>query len=124
AAYMVRNTLLYLSRQRSIEHAIENFGIARNAAHRFVAGDTLPDAIAAVKKLNQQGMHASLDHLGENVEQRDAAIRATTTNLEILDTIAEHGLDCNLSIKLTQLGLDIDETLCFDNVVRILERAD
>jgi proline dehydrogenase len=100
-----------------------NFFLARRAAHRFVAGETVDQAVAAAKEMNQKGMMVSLDHLGESVKDREMAIRATDDYMEILDAIYHHQLDANVSVKLTQLGLDVSAELCVDNMRRILAKA-
>lgn len=92
-------------------------------AGRFVAGDTLDDAVAAARQLNADGFLVSLDHLGEEVHDRDSALQATDEYLESLDRISDEGLDSNISVKPTQLGLAIDETLAAGAVHRLAERA-
>ena len=80
-------------------------------ARRFVAGERIDDAIAAVRALNAEGMSATLDFLGEDVESREAAIRTRDTYLEMLDAIASSGVDSNVSVKLSAMGLLFDEAL-------------
>ena len=92
-------------------------------AKRFVSGQTIPEAIRAVRHLNARGILTSLDVLGENVSARRAAEAAVATYLETLDWIQREGLRSNVSLKLTQMGLDIDRDYCLDNVARICERA-
>jgi len=92
-------------------------------AKRFVAGKAVDEAIAAVRELNEGGMSASLDFLGEDVLERAAAIKTRETYMEIFDAIQQSGADCNVSVKLTALGLLIDENLGFENLAAILERA-
>ncbi len=92
-------------------------------ARRFVAGDNIGDAIAAVRKLNSQGMSATLDFLGEDVHVTEAALRTREAYEEILDAIAQSGVDSNVSVKLTAMGLLIDEKFALDNLVTILQRA-
>ncbi len=92
-------------------------------AKRFVAGKAVDEAIAAVRELNGAGMSASLDFLGEDVLERDAAAKTRETYMEIFDAIKSSGVDCNVSVKLTALGLLIDENLGFENLAAILERA-
>jgi proline dehydrogenase len=102
--------------------ALQN-GLARKFALRFVAGETPDQAIRAVSALNAKGIRASLDHLGENVTRPHEAVAAADSYIDILNLIASTGVDSNVSLKLTQMGLDIDEELCLDNVCRILKRA-
>jgi proline dehydrogenase len=92
-------------------------------ARRFVAGETLDEAVAAIRVLNTQRLAATVDHLGEHVHSPADAARAADDALAILDRIAAERLDANLSIKLTQLGLDLDEPLCVEQMRRILARA-
>ncbi len=92
-------------------------------ARRFIAGETVDDAIAAVKQLNSSGMSVTLDILGENVTSQEMAIRTADSYIEMLQTIVDTGINSNISIKLTQMGLDISDQFCFDNVSRILEKA-
>ncbi|MEA1903496.1 MAG: proline dehydrogenase family protein [Actinomycetota bacterium] len=92
-------------------------------ARRFVAGDTLGEVIAAARVINNEGMTVSLDHLGEEVHDVDSARKATEEYLESLDHIADDGLDGNVSIKLTQLGLAIDEATAAGALERLAVRA-
>ena len=94
-------------------------GASRRVAQRFVAGETLDDAIAAARTLNAAGFPVSLDLLGENVLDRDGAARAAETYLAMFDRIAAEKLDGNVSLKLTQLGLDLDPQLCESSLLRI-----
>nr|AIA17176.1 Proline dehydrogenase [uncultured bacterium] len=96
---------------------------ATRMAKRFVAGETLDDAISAVRVLNAKGLLATLDHLGENVHSEADAERAAQAYLDLLDKIAATGVNSNVSLKLTQLGLDVGEDVCIKNMRRILERA-
>jgi proline dehydrogenase len=92
-------------------------------ARRFVAGDNIGDAIEAVRALNSEGMSATLDFLGEDVHVPEAARRTREVYEEILDAIAQSGVDSNVSVKLTAMGLLFDEEFALDNLVAILERA-
>jgi proline dehydrogenase len=92
-------------------------------AKRFVAGQTIQEAISAVRHLNASCILTTLDVLGENVSDRRAAEAAVAAYLETLDWIQREGLSSNVSLKLTQMGLDIDRDYCLDNVARICERA-
>jgi len=93
-------------------------------ARRFIAGDTIENAILAVKNLNASGMTATLDILGENVKNQEQAIRTADSYISVLQTISDTGIGSNISIKLTQMGLDISDQFCFDNVSRILDKAE
>ena len=92
-------------------------------SRRFVAGETLDDAVAAARKCNELGMMASLDYLGENVSTTTDAQRARDAYLEIFDRIAVEKLDANVSCKLTQMGLDLSPEFCEGLVLSVVERA-
>jgi proline dehydrogenase len=92
-------------------------------ASRYVAGETLADAVRVVRNLNQQGAMGTIDVLGEEVKEREKALAAVEEYLQVFDTIAAEGLDSNVSIKPTLLGLKIDESFCRDNIERIVVKA-
>ena len=92
-------------------------------AKRFVSGHTIQEALSAVRRLNASGILTTLDVLGENVTDRRAADAAVQTYLETLDWIQREGLNSNVSLKLTQMGLDIGTDYCLGNVARVCERA-
>jgi proline dehydrogenase len=92
-------------------------------ARRFVAGETIDAAIRAVRSLNDQGMSATLDFLGEDVLERDAALRTRHVYVEMLDAIRASGVDSNVSVKLTAMGLLVDEGFAFENLRAIVEHA-
>jgi proline dehydrogenase len=92
-------------------------------ARRFVAGETIESAIAAVRALNDAGMAATLDFLGEDVLVRDAALRTRDVYMEMLDAIAESGVESNVSVKLSAMGLAFDERLAAESLLAIVERA-
>ena len=95
----------------------------RRVAERFVAGETLDDALAAIRKLNADGATVSIDHLGENVTDLAQAKAATDVALRAMEAIEAQGLRANVSIKLTQIGLDIDTAAAADHADVIVERA-
>jgi proline dehydrogenase len=119
---MLRGTLLYLAEQPSIKRV---FGgrLAKPLVRRFVAGERLSEAIENVQKLNAAGMTATLDYLGESINTAEEAGFAATQYIAILHAIDRAGAQCNASLKLTQMGLDIDRTLCRRNVERIVAQA-
>jgi len=92
-------------------------------ARRFVAGVTAEEALPKIEALNARGICVTTTMLGEDVTDRSEARRAADGFIHLLGLIHEHGLDANVSLKLTQMGLDIDETFCFDTAVRIVETA-
>lgn len=120
---MLRKTFLYLSEQKSLrEFAVKN-PLARRFASRFVAGETLDAAVSAVRELNRRGISASLDVLGESVTSVEEARSSAAMVVETQERIAAEKLDCNVSVKLTQMGLDLDGGLCAENMRGILERG-
>jgi proline dehydrogenase len=120
---MLRASFLYLSRRRGLQRFVTRQRLTAALAYRFVAGDRLDDAVRAVQGLNRAGFSASLDHLGENVDQEVAARAATDDYLAAFERISRERLDANVSVKLTQLGLDISGDLCRELLTRILQRA-
>ena len=120
---MLRSTLLYLSNQQQIFNFVRNNRLAKRFANRFVAGETLDSALAAVRALNAKGMSASLDLLGESVANEAEARQTGRDYLKMLDRINEEKLDGNVSLKLTAMGLDISEDLCVAVTQGVLERA-
>ena len=120
---MPANLFLWLSEQRRVFDFVKSNGFARKLASRFVAGETVDSAIAAGKLLNEDGTVVSLDLLGESVSSQEETADARDEVLQILDAIASTNVDGNVSVKLTQLGLDIDRGLCIENMSQILDRA-
>ena len=120
---MLRSILIYLSKAEWARKIFTNWKFAWNAASRFIAGETIADAIAVVKKLNDKGINATLDQLGENTSSIEEANIATEGILEMLDQIEEHDVKSNVSIKLTQLALSISYRICFENLERIAKKA-
>lgn len=120
---MLRDTLLYLSDQPRVFNFVRHNRMAKGFASRFVAGETLDTALAAVKNLNSQGITATLDLLGESVRNEKEARASAKAYIDMLDRIKVEGLDSNVSLKLTAMGLDISEDLCVSNLQNILDRA-
>ncbi|MCC7355976.1 MAG: proline dehydrogenase family protein [Anaerolineae bacterium] len=120
---MLRQTLLYLSRHETAYRLITGFPFSRAAARRFVAGESLSDAIAAVRANEAHGIYAILDYLGENVISRSEARAAGDEYIAALSAIAQSGLRASVSVKLTQMGLDIGDDFCYENVARIAAQA-
>ena len=120
---MLRGSLLYLSEQQQIFKFVRKNRLARGFANRFVAGETLDTAIAAVRALNARGITASLDVLGESVHNEPEARATAKEYVEILDRIAAEGVDSNVSLKLTAMGLDVSEDLCIRLMDEVLARA-
>jgi proline dehydrogenase len=120
---MFRASLLWLSEQPHIFKFVRGNGLARRFAARFVAGETVADGVATVTALNARGITASLDLLGESVAGVAEARAARDVYLQTLDQIRRAGADGNVSVKLTQMGLDTDEGLCVENLRAIIVRA-
>lgn len=120
---MLRSFLIYLSKAAWAQELVTSWGFAWHAASRFVAGESAEDAIRAVRELNAKGINATLVHLGEHTSTADEAERATDDILLILDEIEKAGVRANVSIKLTQIGMGLDEEICRQNLVRILEQV-
>ncbi len=120
---MIRRFLLYLSAAAWARGIVTQMGLARRAARRFIAGETLDEAAAATRALNDQGLLVTLDYLGESVASAADTQAVVAAYRGLLARIAQDGLKASISLKLTHLGLDIDETLCFNNVRTILGDA-
>ncbi len=120
---MLRSALLWLSERQKIFELVRRNGLSRKFARRFVAGETLDEAIQAARVLNEKGISTSLDLLGESVTDESEAARSRDEIIEILDRIAETGVDANVSVKLTQMGLDLSEETCVTNMHKVLARA-
>jgi proline dehydrogenase len=117
---MLRSFLIYLSKATWAQRLVTHWKFAWRAASRFVAGNTIPDAISAVRELNEKGINATLDHLGESTTTRDEAVKAADDVIELLEQINTSGIRANVSVKLTQIGLALDERLCAQNLERIM----
>lgn len=106
---MIRSAVLAVTERSATKKLIQDTAAGRAVARRFVAGDTLAEAVDVTKELNTRGMRVSLDHLGEHVSAIEEATAARDSYLACLDQIAQHELDANISIKLTQLGMGMDD---------------
>ena len=120
---MLRSSLLYLSNQPRVFRFVRDNKLAKKFASRFVAGETLDDALSAVRGLNEKGITVSLDLLGESVTNEREARAAASEYLTILDRIKQEKLNANVSVKLTAMGLDISEELCVAVMHDVLGRA-
>jgi proline dehydrogenase len=111
-----------LSHSRSLKKLASRYGMAgsRPFARRFIAGETIEEAIAAIRAIEAQRLNHTLDFLGESVMSLAAAEEATRQYLSLIDRIDRAGVERNLSLKLTQLGLDVDKAICVDNLRKIL----
>jgi len=120
---MFRSTFITLSHSDRMRRFVTHFGPARRTARRFIAGETLDEAIAVVRDLNARGILATLDHLGENVTSREDAVRAAGEYEALLQRIAAEGVQSTISVKLTHVGLDFGEEFCCDAMRRIIQTA-
>lgn len=121
---MLRSFFISLSKAQRAQNLITKWGFAWKAASRFIAGSTPDDAIRAVQQLNARGILATLDHLGENTLSQVEAQKAADDVLLILDAIQQSGVQSNVSIKLSQIGMTQDETFFRQNLLRIAQHAD
>jgi proline dehydrogenase len=114
-----------LARSRGIERMASRVGMATptSFARRFIAGESAAEAIEAAKAIQARGMLLTLDQLGESITTLAEAEAATKVYLALVEAIRAAGIDRNISVKPTQLGLDIDQAICVDNITRILELA-
>jgi proline dehydrogenase len=120
---VLRAGLLWLSEQARLFRFVRGNGLARRFASRFVAGETVETAVAALRQLNAAGISATLDLLGEAVTSAADAHAGRDTYLETLERIHRVGADANVSVKLTQMGLALEEPLCVANMRAIIARA-
>jgi len=113
-----------LAQLRFLKRLASRYGMSpQGFARRFIAGESIEEAVAAVRPMRDRGCHLTLDYLGESVKTAAEADAATREYIRILDTIVESGIERNVSVKLTQLGLDVDRATAVDNLRRILEPA-
>ena len=114
-----------LAGSRILKRLASRYGMARphSFARRFIAGETLEEAIAAARAVEARGLTLTLDYLGESAATLEAAEAATCEYLRIVDAVVASGITRNISLKLTQLGLALDHDRCLRNLRRILERA-
>jgi proline dehydrogenase len=120
---LVRNFIFWLSTKRSVTNSIARRGMKHGFARRFVAGETLGEALTASRELCQQGRNVSLNHLGENVTTEAAAREVCGSYIEMIEEMHAKNLAGNISIKLTQLGLDLRKDLCASLAGSIARRA-
>jgi proline dehydrogenase len=115
-----------MARSSMLQHAAARYGMRRpgSFARRFIAGETIEEAIQAARELESSSLHLTLDYLGESVSNLSEAEAATAEYCRIITAIIASGIERNLSLKLTQLGLDVDKASCVDNLRRLLEKAE
>ena len=120
---MLRAFFIALSENRSLRHFAEQTRAGQKMSQRFVAGNSVEDALRATKEVNALGMSVSVDNLGENVTNADEAKHSSELYLQMLEAIDQRKLNANVSLKLTHMGLDVDEKLAFDITTALVRRA-
>jgi proline dehydrogenase len=120
---LLKGTLLYLANRRPVYRLVMQYDLLRGLTQRYVAGEELADGIVVAETLNTQGLLVSLDHLGESVTNGAEARHAVSDYLDALEAISKEEVEANISLKLTQLGLDLSREMCVAHLRRILEQA-
>jgi proline dehydrogenase len=120
---IARNALLWVSENRKLRTSLPQYPFIRRAVTRFMPGETLPEATQAAIQLQQKRINTVLTHLGENISDPVEAQQVAQHYLDALETIYQIKLDAYISVKLTQLGLDLNEELCYKNTVSLAESA-
>jgi proline dehydrogenase len=120
---MLRTFFVRLSENPSLRNFAERSSLGRRVSGRFVAGTEIADAVRATQAINRAGMSVSIDNLGENVTNPDEARHSAQLYHQILDAIAANRLNANISLKLSHMGLDVDETLARDIVSDLVAKA-
>jgi proline dehydrogenase len=120
---LARNTLLWISENRKLRQALPRYAFIRRAVSRFMPGEELEDALKAAELLKPQSINTVFTHLGENVTDESEARKDAQDYLETLRQVKQRGLDTHVSVKLTHLGLDLNERACIDNLVAIVTEA-
>jgi proline dehydrogenase len=119
----LRASFIWLSHRKALGRLSTRVPITRPMVRRFIAGESLPEVLPSLERLRDAGYLTTVDVLGESVDSADACGLAAGRYEETLDAIAARGLERNVSLKLTQMGLDIDRDLCRDMVARVFRRA-
>ena len=120
---MLRSLLIYLSKAKWARRIITRWKLSWKVASRFVAGEKPEDAIRVIRELNAKGICATLDHLGEGVNNQEEASQAADEIIKMLEEIDRTGVKSGISIKLSQIGMALEEGLCVENLRRIIRRA-
>jgi len=120
---MLRALFIWLSESRSLRGFAERSPVGQRMSQRFVAGTQLDDALRATRAVNEWGAAVSIDNLGENVTNLEEAKQSAALYHQLLDLIAERKLEANVSVKLTHMGLDVDEQSAYDNVTSLVQHA-
>jgi proline dehydrogenase len=122
-ARALRATFMWLSHRKALGRLSTRIPVTRPMVRRFIAGESLPEVLPSLERLRAEGYLTTVDVLGESVDSADACGLAAARYEETLDALAAGGLERNVSLKLTQMGLDIDRDLCRDTVARVFRRA-
>lgn len=120
---IARTVLLWMSENKKLREIVPQFGFVRRAVHRFIPGEQLEDALAAAEQLRTRGISTIVTRLGENVTQMSEAEEVSNYYLDALEQIHRRNLDCFISVKLTQMGFDIDKEQCYRFFARLAKRA-
>ena len=120
---MLRAFFIWLSESKSLRGFAERSSVGQKMSQRFVAGTRLEDALRATKAVNDWGAAVSIDNLGENVTNIEEAKQSAALYHQLLDLIAERKLNANVSVKLTHMGLDVDENFAYENVTSLVQHA-
>ncbi|MFZ0293911.1 MAG: proline dehydrogenase family protein [Candidatus Sulfotelmatobacter sp.] len=120
---MLRAFFVHLSENQSLRHFAERSSVGRRVSGRFVAGTEIADAVRATQAINRAGMSVSIDNLGENVTNPEEARHSAQLYHQILDAIVTNQLNANISLKLTHMGLDVDESLAREIVSGLVAKA-
>jgi proline dehydrogenase len=120
---MLKATLLKAAGSPALKRQVTRNRLARRVADRFIAGDTLEDAERVIRALNERGVTVALDYLGENTESEAQAREAAGAYLAALDRIQDGGMDANISVKLTAMGLDLRQELAVEEASRVAARG-
>jgi proline dehydrogenase len=120
---LTRSALIWLSRHEGLKDFATRFSVFKKLTTRFVAGETIEEAVKFIREINAEGCSATFDHLNESVGSVDEAEREVSEYLEILSKIDDSHINSNASIKLTQFGLGLDPELAYKNARRVVEEA-
>ncbi len=120
---MLRAAFISLSESKSLRTAAEKTWIGQRLSHRFVAGTAIEDALRATRSMNQLGLSVSLDNLGENVTNAEEARHSAQLYHQMFDQMNAQGLNANVSLKLTHMGLDVDESMAYEIASGLVEHA-
>jgi proline dehydrogenase len=120
---IMKSALLYMSASEGLKNFLTKFKSFNNVTQRFVAGEEIHEAVAAIRQLNSKGITATFDHLGESIFKEEETRAEVREYQQLIEAIKQNSLDSNVSVKLTQLGLDIDPALCYENTRAIVVAA-